>query len=112
MLQSNLTHLPRHEYVPGIGPGQARCPFDPNDNSTAIWVERGNPGDVPALYSGTVAEFTKADSVIFRTDLRNLTSGSLIHPFKRTVKYDSKLLDSEYFRSYLHAPPRVVNEVR
>ena len=26
-------------------------------------------GDLPALYSGTNAEFTKADSVIFRTGI-------------------------------------------
>ncbi|KOB76186.1 putative semaphorin 2a [Operophtera brumata] len=72
---SNLTHLPRHEFVPGIGMGVAKCPYDPADNSTALWVERGNPGSLPALYSGTNAEFTKADTVIFRTDLHNLTTG-------------------------------------
>lgn len=49
--QSNLTHLPRSEYVPGIGLGIAKCPYDPQDNSTAVWVESGNPGDLPALVS-------------------------------------------------------------
>lgn len=49
MQQSNLTHLPRSEYVPGIGLGIAKCPYDPQDNSTAVWVESGNPGDLPAL---------------------------------------------------------------
>ena len=30
--------------MPGVGSGIAKCPFDPDDNSTAIWVESGNPG--------------------------------------------------------------------
>lgn len=94
-LQSNLTHLPRHEFVPGIGMGIAKCPYDPADNSTAVWVEKGNPGNLPALYSGTNAEFTKADTVIFRTDLYNLTDGRREYSFKRTLKYDSKWLDSK-----------------
>jgi hypothetical protein len=96
VLQSNLTHLPRHEYVPGVGLGIAKCPYDPADNSTALWVEKGNPGELPGLYSGTNAEFTKADTVIFRTDLHNLTTGRREYSFKRTLKYDSKWLDSEY----------------
>jgi Sema domain len=79
-----------------VGQGVAKCPFDPNDNSTAVWVEEGNPGDLPALYSGTNAEFTKADTVIFRTDLFNLTTGRRLYTYKRTLKYDSKWLDSQY----------------
>ncbi|XP_077284157.1 semaphorin 2a isoform X2 [Arctopsyche grandis] len=97
VVYSNLTHLPRHEYVPGIGMGIAKCPYDPADNSTAVWIERGNPGNLPALYSGTNAEFTKADTVIFRTDLHNLTTGRREFAFKRTLKYDSKWLDKPNF---------------
>lgn len=95
-MQSNLTHLHRSEYVPGVGNGIAKCPYDPNDNSTAVWVEHGNPGELPALYSGTNAEFTKADAIIFRTDLHNLTTGRKEFNYKRTLKYDSKWLDSKY----------------
>ncbi|XP_055379543.1 semaphorin-2A-like [Condylostylus longicornis] len=97
VIYSNLTHLPRNEYVPGIGLGIGKCPYDPLDNSTAVWVEHGNPNDLPGLYSGTNAEFTKADSVIFRSDLYNLTSGRKEHNFKRTLKYDSKWLDKPNF---------------
>lgn len=97
LVYANLTTLGRHEYVPGVGNGIAKCPFDPEDNSTAIWVENGNPGGLPALYSGTNAEFTKADSVIFRTDLHNLKSGSREYSFKRTIKYDSHMLDKPDF---------------
>nr|XP_022905732.1 semaphorin-2A [Onthophagus taurus] len=77
--------------------GIAKCPYDPTDNSTAVWVENGNPGDLPGLYSGTNAEFTKADTVIFRTDLHNLTTGRKEFTFKRTLKYDSKWLDKPNF---------------
>lgn len=48
-LQANLTHLPRSEFVPGIGLGIGKCPYDPIDNSTAIYVESGNPGGFSAL---------------------------------------------------------------
>ncbi|CAB0043906.1 unnamed protein product [Trichogramma brassicae] len=97
VINNNLTHLSRHEFVPGVGMGIAKCPYDPADNSTAVWVENGNPGDLPALYSGTNAEFTKADTVIFRTDLYNFTTGRKQYNFKRTLKYDSKWLDKPNF---------------
>lgn len=64
-----------------------------------IFIENGNPGNLPGLYSGSVAEFTKADTVIFRTDLYNSTTMQRIYPFKRTIKYDSKWLDSKFFHS-------------
>lgn len=35
----------------GIGLGIAKCPYDPLDNSTAIYVEEGNPGGLPGLVS-------------------------------------------------------------
>lgn len=95
VLHSNLTHL--DEPYPGVSSGVAKCPFDPEDNATAIWVEDGNPGGLPGLWSGSVAELTKADTVIFRTDLYNATTGQKVHPFKRTIKYDSKWLDSECY---------------
>lgn len=97
VVYANLTSLGRHEYVPGVGNGIAKCPFDPEDNSTAVWVENGNPGGLPALYSGTNAEFTKADTVIFRTDLYDINSGRREYSFKRTIKYDSHMLDKPDF---------------
>jgi len=97
VVYANLTNLGRHEYVAGVGNGIAKCPFDPEDNSTAVWVENGNPGELPALYSGTNAEFTKADTVIFRTDLYDLNNGRREYGFKRTIKYDSHMLDKPDF---------------
>jgi len=53
--KANLTHLPRSEYVIGVGLGIAKCPYDPLDNSTAIYVEDGNPGGLPGLVSKLLA---------------------------------------------------------
>lgn len=79
------------------GAAQAECPFDPDDNSTALWVERGNgPVDSPALYTATVTDPNRADPLIFRTELYNRTNGAKVAEAKRTTKYDSKWLDSEY----------------
>merc|ERR1712110_943527 len=97
VIYANLTHLARNEFYPGIGDGIAKCPFDPEDNSTAIWVESGNPGDHPTLYSGTNAEFTKADTVIFRGDIFDPETGRREYTFKRTLKYDSHMLDKPDF---------------
>ena len=97
VIYANLTHLARHEFYPGVGDGIAKCPFDPEDNSTAIWVESGNPGNHPAIYSGTNAEFTKADTVIFRGDIFDESSGRREFTFKRTIKYDSHMLDKPDF---------------
>lgn len=98
LFASNMS-LGSSDTAPVFGVGaqaQAECPSDPDDNSTALWVERGNPSDLPALYTGTVTDFNKADHLIFRTELYNQTTGLKLHEAKRTTKYDSKWLDSEY----------------
>jgi len=40
--------------VIGVGLGIAKCPYDPLDNSTAIYVEDGNPGGLPGLVSNVL----------------------------------------------------------
>merc|ERR1719245_1967908 len=97
VIYSNLTDLARHEFYAGVGDGVAKCPFDPEDNSTAIWVKTGNPGGHAALYSGTNAEFTKADPIIFRGDIFDEKNGRREYGFKRTIKYDSHMLDKPDF---------------
>lgn len=42
--------------MPGIGLGIGKCPYDPADNSTAVYVENGNPFGLPALVSKAEAE--------------------------------------------------------
>ncbi|GJQ84422.1 Sema-1a [Trypoxylus dichotomus] len=60
-------------------PGQALCPYDPHHNSTAIYVD----GD---LYSGTVADFSGMDPIIYREALQ-------------TEQYDSMSLNAPDFVS-------------
>lgn len=57
--QANLTHLPRSQYVPGIGLGIGKCPYDPADNSTAVYVENGNPFGLPALVSPSLTRVSR-----------------------------------------------------
>ena len=49
------------------------------------------------MYSGTNAEFTKADAVIFRGDIFDENTGRREYTFKRTIKYDSHMLDKPDF---------------
>lgn len=60
-------------------PGQAVCPYDPYHNSTAIYVD----GD---LYTGTVADFSGMDPIIYREPLQ-------------TEQYDSISLNAPDFVS-------------
>ncbi|XP_025829100.1 semaphorin-1A [Agrilus planipennis] len=57
--------------------GQAVCPYDPQHNSTAIYVD----GD---LYTGTVADFSGMDPIIYREPLQ-------------TEQYDSMSLNAPDF---------------
>ncbi|KAI1301524.1 Semaphorin-1A [Halotydeus destructor] len=44
-------------------PGEAKCPYDPYHNSTAVYVEDN-------LYAATVAQFSGGDPLIYRPPLR------------------------------------------
>ncbi|GFO38050.1 semaphorin-2a [Plakobranchus ocellatus] len=46
--------------------GYGICPFDPNDNTTAVLVENGGPSRTTALFTGSVKDFLKSDPLIFR----------------------------------------------
>uniref|UniRef100_A0A224X817 Semaphorin-1A n=1 Tax=Panstrongylus lignarius TaxID=156445 RepID=A0A224X817_9HEMI len=60
-------------------PGQAVCPYDPLHNSTAVYVD----GD---LYTGTIADFSGMDPIIYREPLQ-------------TEQYDSMSLNAPNFVS-------------
>lgn len=47
--------------MPGIGLGIGKCPYDPADNSTAVYVENGNPFGLPALVSKAEAQAKGAE---------------------------------------------------
>ncbi|XP_049765602.1 semaphorin-2A-like [Schistocerca cancellata] len=108
IIHANLSHAGGESPAAGSGPAVAKCPYDPADNSTALWVRRGNPGGLPGLYSGTNAEFTKGDTLIFRADLHNPSTGRTQFPFKRTLKYDSKWLDKPDFVGSFESGEHVV----
>ncbi|KAJ8969514.1 hypothetical protein NQ317_019729, partial [Molorchus minor] len=57
--------------------GQALCPYDPHHNSTAIYVDAD-------LYTGTVADFSGMDPIIYREPLQ-------------TEQYDSMSLNAPDF---------------
>ncbi|CAG9813142.1 unnamed protein product [Phaedon cochleariae] len=69
--------LSRNYTVEKEKPGQAVCPYDPHHNSTAIYVD----GD---LYTGTVADFSGMDPIIYREPLQ-------------TEQYDSMSLNAPDF---------------
>ena len=98
MIYTNLTHVSLNEYVPEIGIG--KCPYDPTDNSTAIWVKNGNPDDIPALYSGLNADFQKSDALISRTDLYNPITRRKVYSFKRTVSDYNSLNKPNFVGSF------------
>ncbi|XP_072157904.1 semaphorin-1A isoform X2 [Bemisia tabaci] len=58
-------------------PGQAMCPYDPKHNSTAVYVDND-------LYTGTVADFSGMDHIIYREPLQ-------------TEQYDSMSLNAPNF---------------
>uniref|UniRef100_A0A1B0D2H2 Uncharacterized protein n=1 Tax=Phlebotomus papatasi TaxID=29031 RepID=A0A1B0D2H2_PHLPP len=60
-------------------PGQAVCPYDPQHNSTAVFADN-------ELYSGTVADFSGSDPIIYREPLQ-------------TEQYDSLSLNAPNFVS-------------
>ncbi|XP_067002986.1 semaphorin-1A [Anabrus simplex] len=60
-------------------PGQALCPYDPQQNSTAVFVDSD-------LYTGTVADFSGMDPIIYREPLQ-------------TEQYDSMSLNAPNFVS-------------
>ncbi|XP_014662821.1 PREDICTED: semaphorin-2A-like [Priapulus caudatus] len=86
--------LRKYSPYPPAGSGVAKCPFNPNDPSTAVWIEKGNPSDIPSLYSGTQAHFS-SDPLIYRPSLFN--DDLPLHDFIRTSPSDSKWLNQPKF---------------
>jgi semaphorin 6 len=76
--------------------GRAKCPYDPSSNYTIVYVERGNPGGVGAVYTGTATDFTNSDPVIYRPPL------SVLQPSGVTAEY--RLLRTEQDTRWLNDP--------
>lgn len=62
-----------------------------------MWVEKGNPGNIPALYSGTAVNAKLTDRAIFRSDLYDPETGKRKYNFTRTLPNRSAWLDDPEF---------------
>ncbi|EZA48040.1 Semaphorin-1A [Ooceraea biroi] len=78
MCRDYMVHAGNYSMMKEKG-GQARCPYDPQHNSTFVYVD----GE---LYTGTVADFAGMDPIIYREPLQ-------------TEQYDSMSLNAPNFVS-------------
>uniref|UniRef100_A0A0N5AAA3 Sema domain-containing protein n=1 Tax=Syphacia muris TaxID=451379 RepID=A0A0N5AAA3_9BILA len=85
----NLLELSPPENVIGI------CAPDPNINATAVFVEWGNPGDIPAVYSGIRTGFPLDNHLIYRPAL--IVNKRERYPSLKTVYTDSRWLFEPQF---------------
>lgn len=73
--------------------GYGFCSLNPTDSSTVIWIDRGNPLNIPSLYSASLLDASTktqpVEPVIYRPELRR---GEKSVPYMRTPKFDSDWL--------------------
>ncbi|ELT89363.1 hypothetical protein CAPTEDRAFT_220634 [Capitella teleta] len=74
--------------------GLAKCPFDPHQDSTLIYVREGNPDDIPTTYSATSLDDTVESSLIYRPMLQ---SDSKSYQLLRTIHLEKKWLNVPHF---------------
>ncbi|XP_033750859.1 semaphorin-2A-like isoform X3 [Pecten maximus] len=74
---------------------ESMCPNDPFQNSTALYVESGNPGNVSALYSGTRAS---GQPFIYRPRL--MDNGVEASSFMKTVDDDNWINKGQFVGSF------------
>ncbi|XP_064607739.1 semaphorin-2A-like [Liolophura sinensis] len=72
------------------------CPFDPFDNTTAVYSMQGNPENLPAFYSAANADYTKSIPTIFRSRIF-YQNGTLAYEYLTTAKKDPKWLNEPQF---------------
>ncbi|KAK2172451.1 hypothetical protein NP493_960g02029 [Ridgeia piscesae] len=61
--------------------GHVKCPYGPDHNSTAIFIETGNPSNASAIYSATFEDIPASEPVIYRPSVGD-------SPYLRSVKND------------------------
>ncbi|CAK5055832.1 unnamed protein product [Meloidogyne enterolobii] len=66
-------------------------------NTTAIYVEEGNPNGLPAIYSGIRTGLSLENQLIYRPPLMNFEGNREIYPALRTPIYDSNWLNEPQF---------------
>ncbi|BFZ02375.1 hypothetical protein BsWGS_05414 [Bradybaena similaris] len=72
------------------------CPYDPNDNTTVVLVENGTPGNIPALFAGSVTDFIKSDPIIVRPFVF-LPDGNIEAGYVRTLRVRNDWLNEPQF---------------
>jgi len=71
------------------------CSPQANLNTTAVYVEQGNPDGIPALYSGIRTGLTLENYLIYRPPLE--FNNRQVHSALRTIYTDSKWLNEPQF---------------
>ncbi|VDP51772.1 unnamed protein product, partial [Soboliphyme baturini] len=72
--------------------GAGICPVDPNDNGTAVWVEYGNPKNLPSIYSAAIADQTQSYRIIYRPALID-SRGEVKYSLLRSMFINPKWLN-------------------
>jgi hypothetical protein len=71
------------------------CSPHDNVNTTAVYVEYGNPGDIPSVYSGIRTGLSLENHLIYRPAL--VFNHKEVHSALRTIYTDSKWLNEPQF---------------
>lgn len=77
--------------------GYGFCSLNPLDSSTVIWIDRGNPLNIPSLYAASLLDASTktqpVEPVIYRPELRRADKAV---QYLRTPKFDSDWLYRKY----------------
>ena len=78
--------------------GYGYCSLNPLDSSTAIWIESGNPMNIPSLYTASLLDASTktqpVEPVIYRPELKR---GDKSFQYLRSPKFDSDWLYRNLF---------------
>lgn len=70
-------------------------PYGSDLNTTAVFVEFGNPGDIPSFFSGVRTGISLENHLIYRPPL--VFNNKELHPSLRTIYSDNKWLNEPQF---------------
>ncbi|KAI0216236.1 Semaphorin-2A [Lamellibrachia satsuma] len=74
----------------GSTSGNGRCPFSPDNNSTAIYIETGNPGNASTIYTASFTDFGGSEPIFYRLSVGN-------SPFLRSKPNDKYIFLNPHF---------------
>ncbi|KAF7638691.1 Sema domain-containing protein [Meloidogyne graminicola] len=76
-------------------------------NITAIYIEKGNPDNLPAIYSGIKTGLSLENQLIYRPPLMSIDGNKEIYPALRTPIYDSNWLNEPQFVGSFSSGPYI-----